>query len=335
MISNNNVLLDTSLIRYYLYGTKDEQKRFYSVFEKMDAIGYSYKISDLTMYELFVFFDNKREESNDEFVRFSEFIKSKHVGLSFTDDELKELFFKLDKNENYEKIKEILYNRFSESLSTELAELLRFVAICLAWKMHEKDEKVNPNNYCELVINIQTEEIFVYYKAFCKNEILNSLLKKHKKIESIIDGLFKSIILQVVAFLYSNDDKSNYDNLLDRLKTWNNKGSYVNLIKIINKKSTIDINRFIGEVKIEKNQALFLKNQIDLIINSYRKVKLNDLVDFINFDRSIRHNCSFYATADKCFFSNMTKIFMSEDDVISYLQKSKEKCLQFGIINED
>jgi len=339
---SKEVILDTNIVRYLLYGNDDQKKKYESIFCEMDKRQYGYSFTDFTMCELLSFLDNSKStlensKSNnkyqEELKQLAAFIRDNKIRLSFIGKDISDCFYSLGDKNNIDTVKTVVFESFAKSLSTLLAEVLRITIVCLSSALYKSDTKLYQELYHEILSGISSEEAFTYYYDFCYEKVLDSLSNKNMLIKDTIEYLFKYLILRLVARFYTfGDSKFDEETIFKGLCVKYSADKYDVIIKELNRKADINVQKFVGNCNISEYERIFILKQVDFVVNRRRQIHYNDFIDFINVKRSIEHKCDYYLSSDKPLFTNIINIFDGEADVIDFINESRKKCFELEIL---
>lgn len=332
---SKEVVLDTNIVRYLLYGNDAQKKKYQSIFCEMDKRKYGYSLTDFTMCELLSFLDNSKltNKYQEELKQLATFISDNKVRLSFIGKDISDWFYSLGYKHSTNLVRTAVFESFAKSLSTLLAEVLRITIVCLSSALYESNTKLYHELYYEILSGISSEEAFTYYYDFCYEKVLDSLNNKNMLIKEAIEYLFKYLILKLVARFYTfGNIKFDEETIFKGLCVKYSAAKYDVIIKELNRKADINVEKFVGNCNISEYERIFILKQVDFVVNRRRQIHHNDLVDFINVKRSIEHKCDYYFSCDKPFFKNVINIFDGETEVIDFIHESRKLCFDLEIL---
>ena len=307
-MENFEVLLDTNVIRRLMENNTSMTK----VIEDMRADGYSFAISDMSLFELLTSKDVS--ENLNKFLSILYDYKIIPVYKSILPNFDKQYFDWFKEPKSIEEMKNNIFPSFVFTLSTFLSDFTNAIILFLANKL---TSDYSSEFYLHILNIIDTKSTKTHFER-----VLNDcyILNKEKLRKRIPEEL-KNLILREFT----------YFNLLQR-KSHFYKEEFIKEFEIQQKryldKSFKEIcSSFLSEtdIKVRSDETMnkldekFITNYFKNILCTNGKFNINDITDYINFKYGMVYCYSYYTTDDKSLKKYAD--YFQEQEVVEFLNK--------------
>lgn len=242
-------------------------------------------------------------------------------------DSTRELFDKweqfLEDKMSIEDVKIISFNSFIFSLIEFIFQISQFLSLSILKKLAEGNYTLDfYTKSCSYIISDEYKKSFV---EIYKKLIYESYFEGGEKIQKILDRIFKETLVWCVTFykLYESNVEINQKNfsmyfnfLIDFYKS-------VDYFELLNFKGKTDWGAdIIKGPTVDSLSYHYLQNVCYNLITHKKKIKLNDIVDFLNF--KIAYEKDFiYITFDNQSLKMYEEIYSYNDEIKKYITKCK------------
>ncbi len=325
-----NVLVDTNIIRRLLEFEFNELNDQTTVFKIKNItkilITNNIYLSDQCLFELIAFISKDKKGSNKKNSTLLKIFRKYKVDI-VCHDSTRELFDKwdqfLDDKMSMDDAKIISFNSFIYSLSEFIFQVSQFLSLSILKKLAEGN--YTSDFYVESSTYIISDEYKKSFVDIYKILIFESYFQDGERTKNIIEELLKQTLVWCVSFykLYESNDKKNQENFSMYFKSVMDSCKNDDYFELLNFKGQIDWAADIIEgPTIDSLSYRYLQNVCYNLITHKKKIKLNDIVDFLNF--KIAYEGDFiYLTFDDDSLKLYEKIYSDKDEIKKYITKCK------------
>ena len=309
---NKEILLDTNIFRRY------EENRILLIndLNKMKEDGFSFKMTDLSLFESLDHLNNK-----EQYFKFLNFLFDYEIS-PIHKEMLKDFntkyynWFKEEKN--IIDIKKEVFPSFCYSLSSFWANFTNAIILFLANKL-ETDYSSSFYSYILDICN------FDKTKAFYESLIEECYLVTNGKFRNKLKEILREIVIKIIIIFELSHQNMKIDNELIQIEydkkdlLYKNKTFKDILSSILNENDIIFGDSDLGMDQLDID---FIKKYITNILCHNKKFDLNDIVDYLNF-KYAKNFCYAYFTADE---KSITKITSNTSNLsfLQYINKSEQ-----------
>lgn len=223
---------------------------------------------------------------------------------------------------NIKMVKRISFNSFIYSLCTFIIQISQYISLSLLKALAKGD--YNSEWYVERSLDVTSKEYRRKFMKILKEAIKESYFLNKTKTKYIIDEILKETIVMEIAHykLHESKDEKTKENFRiyfgGLMKLCENCDYYELLHKLIQN----------DYANIEKGPDMdclsydYLKYICFNLITHKRKIKLNDLVDFINFKTAYENNYM-YLTFDRNSLNLYEEIFSDKEEIMKFINDCK------------
>ena len=325
-----NVLVDTNIIRRLLEFEFDELNDETTVFKIKNItkilITNNIYLNDQILFELIDFISKDKKNSNKKSSTLLKIFRKYKVDIVCRDS-TRELFDKwdqfLDDKMSIEDAKFISFKSFIFSLIEFIFQVSQFLSLSILKKLAEGN--YTSDFYIESSTYIISDEYKKSFVEIYKKSIYESYFEGGEKTKKILDRIFKETLVWCVSFykLYESNDKKNQENFYMYFKSIMDSCKNDDYFELLNFKGQIDWTADIIEgPTIDSLSYRYLQNVCYNLIMHKKKIKLNDIVDFLNFKIAYEEDF-IYLTLDDDSLKLYEKIYSDNEEIKKYITKCK------------
>ena len=325
-----NVLVDTNIIRRLLefeFNELNDQTTLFKIkYITKILITNNIYLNDQSLFELIDFISKDKKNSNKKSSTLLKIFREYKVDIVCRDS-TRELFDKwdqfLDDKMSMDDAKFISFNSFLFSLIEFIFQVSQFLSLSILKKLAEGN--YTSDFYIESSTYIISDEYKKSFVDIYKKLIFESYFQDGERTKNIIEQLLKQTLVWCVSFykLYQSNDKKNQENFYMYFKSIMDSCKNDDYFELLNFKGQIDWAADIIEgPTIDSLSYCYLQNVCYNLIAHKKKIKLNDIVDFLNFKIAYEEDF-IYLTLDDDSLKLYEKIYSDNEEIKKYITKCK------------
>lgn len=311
-----NILLDTNIIRRLIEGNTS----MFKVMEDMKSDGYSFAISDMSLFELLTSNDVCNNPNKLLSILY-DFHIAPIYKTTLTDFENQYLdWFKSPKTTT--EMKNNLLPSFSFTLSIFLSDLTNAIMLFLANKL---TADYTSEFYLYIMNLIDNGNAQQHFERVIKDCYINNKEKLRKRIPEEL----KDLILGEFTYfnLLSKSSYFNEDEFHKEFTIQKNKYLDKSFKEICSKILTSNDIKIKNNKKMDNIDKKFIENYFKNILCYNNSFNINDITDYINFKYGMKYCYSYYTTDYNSLKKYAT--YFKEKNVLKYLNKIKKTLTKY------
>lgn len=311
-----NILLDTNIIRRLI----EDNTSMFKVMEDMKSDGYSFAISDMSLFELLTSNDVCNNPNKLLSILY-DFHIAPIYKTTLTDFENQYLnWFKSPKT--ITEMKNSLLPSFSFTLSIFLSNLTNAIMLFLANKLTTDYSSEFYLYIMHLIDNGNAQQHF-------ERVIMDSYINNKEKLRKRIPEELKDLILREFTYfnLLSKSSYFNEDEFHKEFTIQKNKYLDKSFKEICSKILTSNDIKIKNNKKMDNIDKKFIENYFKNILCYNNSFNINDITDYINFKYGMKYCYSYYTTD----YNSLKKyaIYFKEKNVLKYLNKIEKTLTKY------
>lgn len=311
-----NILLDTNIIRRLI----EDNTSMFKVMEDMKSDGYSFAISDMSLFELLTSNDVCNNPNKLLSILY-DFHIAPIYKTTLTDFENQYLdWFKSPKT--ITEMKNSLLPSFSFTLSIFLSNLTNAIMLFLANKL---TTDYSSEFYLYIMYLIDNGNAQQHFERVITDSYINNKEKLRKRIPEEL----KDLILREFAYfnLLSKSSYFNEDEFHKEFTIQKNKYLDKSFKEICSKILTSNDIKIKNNKKMDNIDKKFIENYFKNILCYNNSFNINDITDYINFKYGMKYCYSYYTTDYNSLKKYAT--YFKEKNVLKYLNKIKKTLTKY------
>lgn len=322
-----NLIIDSNIIRRLF----ENNYKVSIILDYLYKKGYLFSISDHSLFELFDYLDS----SVDKIIEYDKLI----FYFNKYDIELmhrktsKELYDNyhifLQKKYSIKQIKSILYKSFEFSMINFLKDIYRICILCIA---NSITDKYDSPFYMYIVNLFKTDKFELDVEKHLKEVLKNSYLYNKFKCEKYIKKDFRDLIIRVLCYHELYETSFNKIKFNETYNNYSSKYNDLGFSKILEKYYKKDKIIIKNLDNIDELQFIFSKKYLEDLMKG-RKFSINDLVDYLNFEKAFKNNSLYYTLDDKSLRIYQL-YFENNQEILNYIDLIKRmKDIPYNVLN--
>lgn len=311
-----NILLDTNIIRRLIEGNTS----MFKVMEDMKSDGYSFAISDMSLFELLTSNDVCNNPNKLLSILY-DFNIAPIYKTTLTDFENQYLdWFKSPKTTT--EMKNNLLPSFSFTLSIFLSDLTNAIMLFLANKL---TADYTSEFYLYIMNLIDNGNAQQHFERVIKDCYINNKEKLRKRIPKEL----KDLILGEFTYFNLLSKRSYFyaDEFHEEFTIQKNKYLNKSFKEICSEILTSDDIKIKNNEKMDSIDKKFIENYFKNILCDNKSFNINDITDYINFKYGMKYCYSYYTTDYNSLKKYAT--YFKEKNVLKYLSKIEKTLTKY------